>query len=311
MTVLALTGGIGGTKLAVGLARLLEPDQVVFLVNTGDDFEYFGLHISPDLDTLTYTLGDIADPRKGWGRADETWNCAEAMGEIGHPLWFHLGDRDLAVHIHRTHQLRKGETLTTVSDSIARALGINHSILPMSDEPVRTVVTTDEGELPFQHYFVRHKCVPRVSSVNFAGAERARLNSLLNLDTITRVIICPSNPYLSIDPMLSIDKLRSFLQSGRVPVIAVSPIVSGSALKGPTAKMMNELGLESTAANVARHYQGLITGFVLDQQDNELATEIQRMGIQTKVLQTIMHTLEDRIQLAQGVLRFGETLIEA
>ncbi len=307
MTVLALTGGVGGAKLALGLAQVLEEKEVVFLVNTGDDFEHLGLKISPDIDTLTYTLAGIENRTTGWSREGDTLNFLSALEELGGETWFRLGDKDLALHAMRTNLLREGESLTGATAHICSALGVKHQVLPMSDDPVRTVVTTTEGALPFQEYFVRRKCEPAVSRIDYEGAEAARLNPCLKLDEISSVIICPSNPYLSVDPLLSINELSEFLRNTSVPVVAVSPIVRGMALKGPTAKLMKELGFEADARNVARHYQPFIKGFVLDHQDREYISDVERLGLQATALQTIMRTLDDRIELAKQVLEYCST----
>lgn len=308
MTVLALTGGVGGAKLALGLARVLPPKEIVFAVNTGDDFEHFGLHISPDVDTLIYTLADRANKKTGWGREEETWSFESSMKQLGGDTWFRLGDKDLATHVYRSSLLATGATVTEATEKISRSFGIMHRVLPMSDDPVRTMVSTNEGVLAFQDYFVRRKCEPTVSSIEYQGGTSARLNPELDLSTVSKVILCPSNPYLSIDPLLSISELADFLQNTKVPVVAVSPIVKGLALKGPTAKMMRELGIRPSAVTVATHYQDLISGFVLDQEDSEHSSEIQSMGLRTAEFQTIMRTFEDRVQLARDVLGFCETL---
>lgn len=308
MRALALTGGVGGAKLALGLANVLGAEEVTFLANTGDDFEHLGLHISPDLDTLVYTLAGVANHSTGWGREGETWNFDTTLDQLGGETWFKLGDRDLAVHIHRTHMMRQGSTLTEVTSSIAQKLGVRHSILPMSDSPVRTVVSTDEGILAFQRYFVERSCEPTIMSIDYQGADKAQLNPRLDLQALTCVIICPSNPFLSIGPMLAIEPLRDFLAHASVPVIAITPIVRGAALKGPTAKMMRELGLDSHAATIARHYQGVVTGFVLDRQDKELVDSVRSLGMEAIALQTVMRTLDDRILLAREVLNFCDSL---
>ena len=308
MTVLALTGGVGGAKLALGLAHVMSPEDVVFLVNTGDDFEHFGLHISPDVDTLVYTLADRANKETGWGREDETWSFESSMKQLGGDTWYRLGDKDLATHVYRSSLLSTGSTLTEATQEIAHSFQIEHRVLPMSDDPVRTMVATNEGILPFQDYFVRRQCEPTVTGIEYQGGAAARLNPELNLDSISKVILCPSNPYLSIDPLLSISELAGFLRTTSVPVVAVSPIVKGLALKGPTAKMMRELGIQPSATTVASHYQDLISGFVLDQEDANHSAEINRMGLRTAEFQTIMRTFDDRVQLASDVLGFCETL---
>lgn len=300
--VVALSGGIGGAKLALGLDRVLAPGQLTIIANTGDDFRHLGLHISPDIDTLLYTLAGLDDPVRGWGRRDETWNFMQALGQIGGETWFQLGDGDLAIHVERTRRLAGGETLSEVTDGLRRRLGIASAIVPMSDDPVRTRVETDEGWLDFQHYFVRRRCEPRVRALEFAGAATARLaaNALAALSdpALAAIIICPSNPYLSVDPILAVPGLREALHAASAPVIAVSPIIAGQAVKGPTAKMMAELGLVPSAATVAEHYAGLIDVFVVDEADAETGVG----GAEKRVGPTLMRNLDDKTGLARLVL---------
>jgi len=305
--ILAITGGVGGAKLALGLAKRLGPDEALFAVNTGDDFTHLGLEIAPDLDTLTYTLAGLANPELGWGRADETWSFMETLGQLGGPTWFRLGDRDLALHLQRTDLLAGGATRTDAAAAIARSLGIAHPIAPMSDDPVRTMVHTPDGTLAFQHYFVRDRCAPSVTGFSFKGIEQARPNPLILkwLDQATGIVICPSNPFVSVDPLLGLPGMRAALKRCGAPVIAVSPIVGGQAIKGPTAKMMQELRVPATAAQVAAHYGDLLDGFVLDQQDRDLDGALAPATI---VAQTVMLTLADRVALADTVLGFIETL---
>jgi LPPG:FO 2-phospho-L-lactate transferase len=305
---LALTGGVGGAKLAHGLARLLGPEQIAFAVNTGDDFEHLGLHVSPDVDTLIYTLSGESNPDTGWGRRDETWAFMAAVAELGGETWFNLGDRDLALHVERSRRLGAGESLTAVTAALAARLGVRHPVLPMSDDPVRTVVETDAGELAFQHYFVRDRCAPRVTGFRFAGADTARLNPAIErwLDdpALRGVIICPSNPYVSVDPILATGGLRQRLAAATVPVVAVSPIIGGRALKGPAAKMMQELGFAASARAVAAHYRGLISGLVLDDEDRALQDDVRALGIAPLVTRTLMLSPADRAALAGDVLAF-------
>lgn len=304
--VVALCGGIGGAKLALGLYHVLAPGRLTVIVNTGDDFEHLGLSISPDIDTVLYTLSGLADPVRGWGRRDETWAFMAALGGLGGQTWFQLGDGDLATHVERTRRLGAGEKLSEVVDDFAQSLGIAARILPMSDDRVRTLVETGEGTLAFQDYFVRRQCMPRVSAVRYDGAEAAAalpaaLDALAD-PRLGAVILCPSNPYLSIDPILAIPALRSALGAARAPVIAVSPIVAGRAIKGPTAKLMAELGAEVSSAGIARYYGDLIGGFVLDTADADIASDV---GCQTLVTNTIMETLADREELARNCLAFA------
>jgi len=305
--ILAITGGVGGAKLALGLAHRLEPDEVLFAVNTGDDFTHIGLEIAPDLDTLTYTLAGLANPELGWGRSDESWHFMETLEQLGGATWFRLGDRDLALHLQRTALLAAGATRTEVANRIATALGVRHRIAPMSDDPVRTQVHTPEGTLDFQHYFVRERCAPTVTGFGFAGMETARPNPKILewLASATGIIICPSNPFVSVDPLLGLPGMRAALRNAAAPVVAVSPIVGGTAIKGPTAKMMRELAIPATAAQVAAHYGDLLNGFVLDTTDRDLEGTL---GTATIVAQTVMLTLADRIALAERVLEFVEAL---
>ncbi len=304
---LALTGGVGGAKLALGLSRLLEPDQLRFVVNTGDDFDHLGLHISPDIDTLIYTLAGLCNTETGWGRANESWQFMTALSQLNGEDWFRLGDRDLAMHIERTRRLAAGMDLTRVIRELAGALGVRHPILPMTDDPVRTTVDTAQGELAFQHYFVRDRCAPAVTGVRFVGAEQARLSPSLSEalrdPALAGVIVCPSNPYLSIDPILSVPPLRAALTNLQVPVVAVSPIVAGAAIKGPTAKMMRELDIPNTAVEIARYYRSWIDGFILDEADRALEDEVQALGLATVVTRTVMVSLEDRVALAREALQ--------
>ncbi len=309
---LALTGGVGGAKLALGLASVLSRDEVVFMANTGDDFSHLGLHICPDLDTLMYTLAGEANPDTGWGRRNETWQFMQALRAFGGEDWFNLGDRDLATHMVRTQRLKEGASLTEVTRELCESLGIEHRVVPMSDDPVRTVVETGDGDLPFQHYFVRDRCEPGVTGFRFDGIEKARpsqaIMKLAAQDRLDGVIICPSNPFVSVDPMLHLPGLRKALETSRAPVVAVSPIVAGAAIKGPTAKMMSELRLPTTAVEVARHYGSLLDGFVLDECDAALVSEVEAVGCRAIATPSVMVTLEDRIGLAGATLKFLETL---
>ena len=304
---IALTGGIGGAKLALGLTHALTPDELTLVANTGDDFEHFGLHISPDLDTLTYTLSGLNNPELGWGRQDESWNFMDALAELGGETWFNLGDRDLALHHLRTQMLNRGLALSDITGAICQQLGIAYSVVPMSDEPVRTMVDTKDGELSFQHYFVRERCKPRVRGFRFDGIDRAKPapEFLAALEHAEGVIICPSNPFVSIDPMLNLSGVREALKASPAKVIAVSPIVGGQAIKGPTAKIMRELNLASMADEVAEHYGDILDGFVLDELDKFLDG---RLRIPNTVAQTVMQTLDDRIDLAKHCIEFIERL---
>lgn len=299
---------MGGAKLALGLSHLLSPAALTVVVNTGDDFEHLGLHIAPDLDTLMYTLAGLSNPDTGWGRIGESWQCLDALAELGGESWFRLGDRDLSVHLQRTLRLRAGASLSTVTAELHGALGVKHRALPMSDNPVRTRVHSEIGTLAFQHYFVRERCVPRVSGFSFEGAAAARpapgVLAALGAADLRGVIICPSNPFLSIDPILAVPGLRDALRQCAAPVIAVSPIVAGLAIKGPTAKIMQELALPQTAAAVAAHYAELIDGFIIDASDRDLAAEIATQSLRVMTAPSVMVTLDDRINLAHTALEF-------
>jgi LPPG:FO 2-phospho-L-lactate transferase len=312
--VLALAGGVGGAKLAYGLGRLLG-GRLTVLVNTGDDFQHLGLFISPDTDTVMYTLAGIANPQTGWGIAGETWTFMEQVERLGGPTWFRLGDRDLATHTIRTQRLRGGATLTAITSDLCRALGVTVQVLPMTDDCVRTVVHSHRQRLAFQEYFVRLKCEPPVTRLSFDGASNAKFNPLLqNLSDRNErlvVIICPSNPYLSIDPILSLPGLTHWLKTNAAVVIAVSPIVGGAAIKGPADKIMRELRIDPSASSVAAHYRNLIDGMVLDEVDTRECDSIAGRGLAVHVAQTIMRSKEDRVALAHECLSFAERLITA
>ncbi len=312
--VLALSGGIGGAKLALGLAQVLAADELVIAANPGDDFEHLGLAICPDLDTLTYTLSGLSDTERGWGRQGESWNFMAALGELGGETWFNLGDRDLALHAERTRRLRAGETLSEVTAALCSRLGIGPRIVPATDQPVRTVVETPDGPLPFQHYFVRLRCEPIVTGFRFEGAEAARpspaLAQALADPHLRAVVICPSNPFISIDPILAIPGVTKALRQVAAPVVAVSPVVGGAAVKGPTAKMLSELGFEVSATTVARHYaeRFRLDGYVLDDADAALASAIEAEGPATVVTPTLMTDLETKIAVARTVLSLADRL---
>jgi len=305
--VVALCGGVGGAKLALGLERLIGADLTV-IVNTGDDFEHLGLHVSPDIDTVVYTLGGLSDLERGWGRADESWNFMEALGALGGETWFRLGDRDLAMHVERSRALRSGISLTEFTMATARRLGIAASILPMSDNRIETIVVTAEGTLPFQRYFVGLQCEPVVKRLEFSNAERAAgtsqvLAALRNSD-LAAIIVCPSNPYLSVDPILAIRDIRKALDEVTAPIIAVSPLIGGQAVKGPTGKIMAELGVPADSASIARHY-GFIDGLIIDETDR---AEADKMDLHVQVTSTLMRSLEDRDRLAADCLEFANHL---
>ena len=307
--VVALSGGVGGAKLVLGLCRHLPGEQVSVVTNTGDDFEHLGLHVAPDIDTVMYTLSGLNNQDTGWGRAGETWSFMTALEQLGGESWFLLGDKDLATIVERTRRLRLGQTLSEVTSHLTGTIGIRAHIVPMSDEPVRTMVLTPDGELTFQHYFVRDACKPVVTGFRFDGAANATASpgalAALTDESLELVVICPSNPFISIDPILSVAGIRDILRTLHVPVIAVSPIVGGAAIKGPTAKMMQELGLAPTPQSVAHHYGGLLDGFVVDEQDKVGQRDLDLPILRTR---TVMRTLDDRIRLAREVLAFAQTL---
>jgi len=308
MKIVALAGGVGGAKLAHGLAQILKPEELTIIVNTGDDFEHYGLSISPDLDTVCYTLAGLANPETGWGRVNESWNAFENFSKLGGQDWFRLGDQDLGTHLERTRRLKGGETLSQITKDFCKAWGIKHTVLPMSDQAVRTMVDTDEGELAFQEYFVHRKCEPRVTGFRFEGVDRAEPAPGVKeaIQSADVVIICPSNPWVSIDPILKvIAPASSALSLRSARVIAVSPIIRGETVKGPAAKMYRELGIEPSAFAVANHYQGLVTGFVFDQIDTQLNESVKGLNMQTLVTSTLMNSHEDRRQLASEVLHFS------
>lgn len=307
--VIALTGGVGGAKLCLGLARSVAGGGLACIVNTADDFVHVGLRISPDLDTLLYTLAGCANPELGWGRQDETWTFMQVLEQLGGPTWFRLGDGDLAVHVERTRRLASGESLTEVTARLASRFGIESRLLPMTDDTVATRVHTDQGPLDFQDYFVRHRAAPVVRQFEYQGAQEARptqaIEAALASQHLQAVVICPSNPFLSIDPILAVCGMRERLRSRGVPVVAVSPLIAGRAVKGPTAKLMRELSVETTPVAIAAHYAGLIDGLVVDQSDRHFA---ERCGLPTFVTSTLMSTLEDKVRLARHTLEFASAI---
>ena len=309
--ITALAGGVGGARMAEGLARALPPGDLTVIVNTADDMEHLGLHMSPDLDTVLYTLGGIANPTTGWGIAGDTTATLDQLRRLGHDAWFWVGDRDFATHIRRAEQLAAGRTLTDITGEMARALSVTSAILPMTDDPVRTIVSTPDGDLAFQEYFVRRRQEPTVTSVRFEGAEAARLPEGVHeaIATADLVVICPSNPIVSIGPILAVPGMREALLAAPAPILAVSPIIGGKALKGPADRMLTSLGQESSALGVARIYAGLIDGFVIDDRDADLAPTITaETGIDTATLQTIMGDRADRERFGREVLAIGGRL---
>jgi LPPG:FO 2-phospho-L-lactate transferase len=301
LKIVALAGGVGGAKLAHGFAQILPPENLTVIVNTGDDFEHYGLYISPDLDTVCYTLAGLANPETGWGRRDETWRVIENASKLGGPDWFRLGDQDLGTHLERTRRLREGQTLSQITRDFCRAWGIQHTVLPMSDQPIRTIVETEEGDLAFQEYFVHRRCEPRVRGFRFEGSESAQpapgvMGAIQSADVI---VICPSNPWVSVDPILHVlGKLER-------PVVAISPIIAGQTVKGPAAKMYRELGIEPSALAVARHYRHVANGFVLDTADQHLEPEIRSLQMRTFVTNILMTSHVERKDLAMAIVQFA------
>ena len=301
--IVALSGGVGGAKLALGLSRILPPEELMVVVNTGDDFEHLGLSISPDIDTVTYTLSGLANREVGWGRHDETWSFMETMESLGGETWFRLGDRDVALHVVRTRRLRAGETLSAVTADLCRRLGIGPRVIPMTDDRVRTRLLTEHGWLDFQDYFVNRRCEPVVKELAFEGAASAtphpEFMAALADSRLQAVVICPSNPFISVEPILAMPGVREALVACKAPVIAVSPIIAGRAVKGPTAKMMTELGLDPSAGSVAHRYADLLDGYVIDHAD---MAEVVSIDARVTLAQTMMTTIEDREALARTVL---------
>ena len=304
--IIALSGGIGGAKLALGLSHVLPPEELLIIANTGDDFEHYGLTICPDTDTLLYTLAGLDNPQLGWGRADESWAFMETLASLGGADWFRLGDRDLALHVLRNHRLRAGESLSTITDDFRQRFGIGPRILPMSDDPVRTQIGTDQGWLDFQDWFVRLRAEPLARAVKFAGVEQARPQPVL-LEALRApprgIVICPSNPFISIEPILAVPGLRDAIAASGAPVVAVSPIIAGQAVKGPTARMFEALGVMPSAAAVAARYGDLLDGYVMEHGDDAA-------GITPRVFHatTLMRDLADKTALARQVLAAIEAL---
>jgi LPPG:FO 2-phospho-L-lactate transferase len=302
--IAALAGGVGAAKFLLGLSGIVPPEQTTIIANTGDDIELFGLHISPDIDTVMYTLAGFVSAEKGWGIEGDTFECLNWIARYGEPAWFNLGDRDLATHLYRSDQLRRGRSLTEVTDSIRRSLGIGARILPMSDQYTPTRVATEEGEMHLQEYFVRRRAEPRVRSIRFDNIDRSRPApgveaAILESDA---VVLCPSNPFISIGPILAVPGLRQTLTRTAAMVAAVTPIVGGKALKGPAAQMLRDLGHEPTALGVARLYRDFLDLFILDETDSALAPAIEALGLRVLVTDTIMSSLEKKRHLARAVV---------
>jgi len=310
--IVALTGGVGGAKLVLGLREILNASQLTAIVNTGDDFEHLGLPICPDLDTLMYTLAGEVNPETGWGCRDETWTFMQALERLHGETWFRIGDRDLATHIVRAQLLAEQATLTEVTQTLCTRLSICTRILPMSDQAVRTQVVTERGRLDFQQYFVRDRTEPVVSALEYAGADTAvpsaAVLAALGDPELAAIIIAPSNPYLSVDPMLAIPGLRAAVRNAPAPVIAVAPIVGGAAIKGPTAKIMRELGIEPSAESVARHYGDLLDGYIVDECDRKMVSGPEKTPLPVRICDTIMQSLDDKRRLARETLEFARSI---
>ena len=304
--IVCLSGGVGGAKLAYGLSQILSPEQLTIVVNTGDDFEYLGFYIAPDIDTVTYTLAGVNNKTQGWGIEGETWNFMKQLEKQGGENWFQLGDKDLEIHYYRKKHLSKGRTLSQVTRAISKKLAIKHPIIPMSNDSVKTFVKTTSGDLAFQHYFVREQCKPEVSGFYFKGIENAtpsnNFTQALSDPALSAVIICPSNPFVSIDPILHLPGIKKKLKILNIPIIAISPIIKGRAIKGPTSKMMNELNLACTSTTIARHYKEIISTLIIDSSDIKEKMSIKRLGINNYETSTLMKTDADKIQLAEFLL---------
>jgi LPPG:FO 2-phospho-L-lactate transferase len=302
--VVALAGGIGAARFLEGLTRVLAPGEIFLIGNTGDDLEMHGLHISPDLDTVTYTLAGLSEPKRGWGIRGDTFRCLESLGNLGRDTWFQLGDRDIATHLYRTDRLRQGATLSEVTREITLALGVRSVIVPMSDDRLRTRVQTPSGEIDFQTYFVKHHARDTVVSIRFEGASEAApaprvMEAIAEADAI---ILCPSNPFISIGPILSVPGIRAALRGRRDRVIGISPIVGGRALKGPAARMMKSMGLRSSALEIAKLYADFMGVFVLDEADRKHAAEVESLGVRAVVTKTIMTGAREKKKLARVVM---------
>lgn len=309
MRVTALAGGVGGAKMVQGLSQVISPQNLTVIVNVGDDFEFYGLKISPDIDTVCYTLAGLVNPETGWGLAEESWNAVEAAGNLGGPTWFRLGDRDLGTQIERTRRHKIGQPLSRITADFCQSWGISVNVLPVTDYLVPTIVNTDQGDLPFQEYFVYRRFEPKVNGFRFLYAETSEPapGVIDALDLADMIVICPSNPFVSVDPILAIpgvkDAVISRMKNG-IPVVAVSPIIGGKSVKGPAAKMFSELGFDPSASAVSEYYSGIINGFVFDQIDSDELVSIEP-GIQTRMTNTLMPDVKERKRLASEVISFG------
>ena len=302
--VLALAGGVGGAKLALGLRDILDEESLAIVVNTGDDEEFFGLHVSPDLDTVMYTLGGIANPDTGCGISGETFRSLNRLRQYGADTWFNLGDLDMATHIRRTQLLGQGNTLSEVTNSLCSSLGIAHSIFPMTDDTLRTVVITEISEMSFQEYFVKNRCDPRVISLRFDSPSECSPSPgfVTALNESDLLVFCPSNPFLSVDPILAVPGVRKKIENFRGARVAVSPIVGGEAIKGPAGKILRELGHEVSCVGVAKRYVDLCDVFIIDNVDADLASTIEKLGMRVVVTNTIMNNDQEKRTLAREIL---------
>ena len=302
--VLALAGGVGGAKLALGLRDILDEESLAIVVNTGDDEEFFGLHVSPDLDTVMYTLGGIANPDTGWGISGETFRSLNRLRQYGVDTWFNLGDLDMATHIRRTQLLGQGNTLSEVTNSLCSSLGIAHSIFPMTDDTLKTIVITEISEMSFQEYFVKNRCDPRVISLRFDSPSECSPSPgfVTALNESDLLVFCPSNPFLSVDPILAVPGVRKKIENFRGARIAVSPIVGGEAIKGPAGKILRELGHEVSCVGVAKRYVDLCDVFIIDNVDADLASTIEKLGMRVVVTNTIMNNDQEKRTLAREIL---------
>jgi LPPG:FO 2-phospho-L-lactate transferase len=312
-----LSGGVGGAKLVLGLYELLvkeqgQPGQLDIVANTGDDFEHLGLPICPDIDTLMYTLAGTVNPATGWGLADESWHFMDALEQLGGAIWFRLGDRDLATHARRRELLDAGQTLSAATATLLQESGVHAQLHPMSDTPIRTKIKTSSETYDFQDYFVRLKAEPKVSELLYTGCEQASASpgalAALQANDLNAIIITPSNPWLSIDPILSLSDIKSTIINSKVPVVGISPIVGGQAIKGPTAKLMQELGMDVSAYSIAQHYKGILDGLIIDQTDADQQAAIEKLGLQVGISNTVMKTLDDKKALAKFTLEFAHKI---
>jgi LPPG:FO 2-phospho-L-lactate transferase len=306
--VVLLVGGVGGAKLAYGLARILPPGALTVVVNTADDFRHLGLHISPDLDTVMYTLAGLANPETGWGVAGDSFRMMETLIRYGGPTWFRLGDVDLATHLARTAWLEESLTLTQVTARLCERLGVRHTLLPVTDDPLATWLDTDEGELAFQVYFVARGWQPVVHAARYVGADQARIGAgvACALEEASLIVLGPSNPVLSIDPILAVPGVRERIAAGGAPCVAISPIIAGRAVRGPAAKLMAELGMEVSPVGIVHHYGDMLTGIILDEEDRALVGAIEAVDVRAFARPTLMLTDEDKVSLAQALLTWAE-----